>query len=206
MRMRIDSIAWIAGVALLCAGNPLRAQETTAAKLAADVCASCHGPSGISVSPAFPRLAGQKADYIEAQLKAFRDRSRGDPMAQAFMWGMTSQLTDQMIAGLAAYYASQKPARGISGDPKRVRAGETIFLQGISTENVVACQTCHGPQAEGNAIIPRLAGQHAEYVVKQLGLFKSELRAEANAPIMHGVSNGLTFDQMEAVAAYVASR
>jgi cytochrome c553 len=66
--------------------------------------------------------------------------------------------------------------------------------------------TCHGKDAEGNATCPRLAGQHSEYLVKQLVLFKSQLRADAAAPIMHNVTAGLSFDQMEAVAAYLESR
>ncbi|MEO8519935.1 MAG: c-type cytochrome [Acidobacteriota bacterium] len=196
----------ILALTLLSAGVTVSAQQPAAATLAADVCASCHGPDGLSVSPAFPRLAGQNAAYLEAQLKAFRDRTRADPMAQAFMWGMTSQLSDPTIAGLAAYYAAQKPAKAASGDAKQVALGEPIFLQGVPAAGVAACQTCHGPQGEGNAVIPRLAGQHAEYLLKQLVLFKSDLRAGASAPVMHGISSGMTFDQMSAVSAYAASR
>ncbi len=198
----------ILALTLLSTGVTVSAQQPAAAKLAADVCASCHGPGGHSVSPAFPRLAGQNAAYLEAQLKAFRDRTRADPMAQAFMWGMTSQLSDQTIAGLAAYFAAQKPAKAAPGDAKRVPLGEPIFLQGIPAAGVAPCQSCHGPRGEGNAVerAPRLAGQHPEYLLKQLVLFKSELRAGASAPVMHGISSGMTFDQMSAVSAYAASR
>jgi cytochrome c553 len=204
--MSLRSVALLLVLICLCRGPSLSAQQKDAGRVAAEVCASCHGPRGDSASPAFPRLAGQKPEYIAAQLKAFRDRTRGDPMAQAFMWGMASQLSDDTIAGLAAYYASQKPLKATGADTKLVREGQIIFAQGIPTANVAPCQTCHGQQAEGNAAIPRLAGQHAEYMLKQLVLFKSSLRAGANAPIMHGVSNGMTFDQMEAAAAYAASR
>src|SRR3989442_829241 len=69
------------------------------------------------------------------------------------------------------------------------------------------CASCHGPRGESiSPAFPRLAGQHAEYLVKQLVLFKSSMREGGNAPIMHNVSTGMTFDQMEAVAAYLASR
>jgi cytochrome c553 len=191
---------------LVCVGSRLHAQQPSVPQLAAQVCAACHGPNGRSVSPAFPRLAGQSKEYLEIQLKAFHDRTRGDPMAQAYMWGMASQLTDDTIAKLAAYYSAQKPALGKVGDPKLVEAGRTVFEQGIPAANVPACLSCHGKDAEGSAMFPRLAGQHAEYLVKQLVMFKSELRAGANAPIMHGVTMGLTFDQMQAVAAYLSSR
>ena len=75
------------------------AEDQEVKQLTAQACATCHGPRGISTSPAFPNLAGQKAVYIEAQLKGFKDHSRGDPGAQAYMWGMSSQLSDEAIKG-----------------------------------------------------------------------------------------------------------
>lgn len=182
------------------------AQEPDARTLARQVCASCHGPGGQSISSAFPRLAGQRARYIEAQLKAFRDRQRGDPMAQAYMWGMASQLDDTTIKSLAAYYAAQKPMHGPAPDGKLALQGKAIFEGGIPGAGVPACASCHGKNGEGKEGYPRLAGQHAEYLVKQLSLFKSELRAGAQAPLMHAVTTGLSFEQMTEVAAYLAGR
>jgi cytochrome c553 len=204
--MRRVSIAGLLVLMFLGNGSWLWAQQKDAARIAAEVCASCHGPGGVSVSPAFPRLAGQTPEYLTAQLKAFRDRTRADPMAQAFMWGMASQLSDDTIAGLAAYYAAQKPVTATTADARLLREGEGIFAEGIPAANVTACQACHKPQAEGSAAVPRLAGQHPEYLLKQLVMFKSELRAGAGATIMHAVSSGMTFEQMQAVAAYAASR
>jgi cytochrome c553 len=203
------TLKWMVRFSLLtvmCVGSRLHAQQPDAARLAVQVCASCHGAKGRSTSPAFPRLAGQRQEYLDAQLKAFRDRTRADPMAQAYMWGMTSQLTDGMIAKLATYFSEQAPVLGKTGDPKLVEAGRAIFEQGLPSANVPACLTCHGKAAEGNAIVPRLAGQHPEYLLKQLVMFKSELRAGASAPIMHAITTGLTFDQMLAVSAYLTSR
>src|SRR5215472_13001224 len=87
------------------------------------VCATCHGPRGNSTSPAFPRLAGQQAAYLEAQLTGFHDRTRGDPAAQAYMWGMASQLDAQDIKQLAAYYAAQRPVTGSLGDKALMAQG-----------------------------------------------------------------------------------
>ena len=78
------------------------------------ICSSCHGPDGRSISPTFPRLAGQQKDYIVAQLQAFRDKTRADPHAQTYMWGMAARLSDPTIDGIAAFYASQTP---IAGEP-----------------------------------------------------------------------------------------
>jgi len=182
------------------------AQDAAGRKLATEVCSSCHGPRGESVSSAFPRLAGQQAQYLDAQLKAFRDRTRADPMAQAYMWGMASQLDDPAIASLATYYSSQKPVHGRAADPKLTQQGKAIYETGIAGASAQPCATCHGKAGEGNATYPRLAGQHAEYLVKQLVVFKDSLRADPNAAIMHNISSGMSFDQMEAVAAYLASR
>lgn len=192
---------------LATAGIPTAgAQQSDPATVARQVCASCHGPAGQSISSAFPRLAGQQPDYINAQLKAFRDRKRGDPMAQAYMWGMASQLDDATIKGLAAYYARQKPVHGHAADPKLAQQGQAIFENGLPAAGVPACASCHGQDAAGKDGYPRLAGQHAEYLVKQLSLFKNELRAGAQAPLMHEVTAGLSFDQMTAVSAYLASK
>jgi len=204
--MKFRSMIPLTMITISCAAPSLQAQENQAQRTANQVCASCHGPGGVSISPAFPNLAGQQKTYLEGQLKAFRDRTRADPMAQAYMWGMTSQLSDQILGDLAGYYSAQPPARGKLGDPKLIQTGRTIYEQGIPAAKVQACVTCHGKDAEGNATFPRLAGQHSEYLVKQLVLFKSELRADVNAAIMHNISGGMSFDQMEAVAAYLMSR
>ncbi len=66
------------------------------------VCAACHGANGVSVSDAIPNLAGQKAAYLEAQLKALKDGSRKAPVMNA----MAAQLSADEMANVAAYFAS----------------------------------------------------------------------------------------------------
>ena len=68
--------------------------EDAARSKVTTTCQNCHGPRGNSTSATFPRLNGQQADYIAAQLKNFRSHSRTDPHAVAYMWGMASQLDD----------------------------------------------------------------------------------------------------------------
>ncbi|MGH8259744.1 MAG: c-type cytochrome [Steroidobacteraceae bacterium] len=184
------------------------AQELTpqarlaAGHLAATVCSACHGTAGRSISPAFPDLAGQTAPYLAAQLKAFRDQTRADPDAQAYMWGMAARLDDAMIEAIAAHYAAQQPAPGRPGDPRLIAHGRAIFEQGIPDRGIPACSSCHGDHAQGNGPFPRLAGQHAPYLLKQLLVIQSALRV---APVMHGVIQDLSRDQMHAVAEYLAS-
>ena len=165
-------------------------------------CTACHGDKGRSVAPTFPNLAAQSASYIDAQLKAFKDQTRADPDAQAYMWGMASQLSDAEIADLAAYFAKQSAAPGKGGDPVLVARGKHVFEEGIPALRVPACASCHGAQGEGVATFPRLAGQHAPYLLKQLLVIQNALR---NAPVMHGVVKDLTKEQMLAVASYLES-
>jgi cytochrome c553 len=177
--------------------------QRAAAKTVAEVCGSCHGVNGRSISPTFPNLAGQPAPYIEAQLKAFKDQSRADPDALAYMWGMAAQLSDGMISALAAYYAGQPPPPPAKpGDPALIAKGKRLFEEGVPARQIPPCASCHGSHAEGQVVFPRLAGQHAPYLLKQLLVIQNVMRT---APVMHGVIKDLTRDQMQSVVAYLES-
>jgi cytochrome c553 len=167
-----------------------------------ETCGTCHGVNGRSVAPTFPNLAAQPASYIELQLHAFKDQSRADPDAQAYMWGMASQLSDAMISGLANYFASQAAAPGIPGNTALIAQGKHIFEEGVPARQIPPCASCHGAHGQGMATFPRLAGQHAPYLLKQLLVIQSVLRV---APVMHGVVKDLNRDQMQAVVAYLES-
>ena len=200
----------VAGAAVLVsAGSGSHADEPDAAamahaqKVALTVCGTCHGPGGNSTQPKFPRLAGQKATYLVAQLKAFRAQTRGDPDAIGYMWGMASQLDDATIDALAAYYTAQKPAANSGGDSALIARGREIYEHGVAPQGVPACSTCHGPDAHGLQEFPRLDGQHAQYVLKQLASFQSSMR---NVAVMHGVAQNLHLADMQAVAAYLEAQ
>jgi cytochrome c553 len=135
-------------------------------------------------------------------LRAFRDQSRADPDAQAYMWGMASQLSDATIDAISNYYAAQAASGTKYRDEKLLGRGKEIFEEGIASQGVPACATCHGSQARGNDIFPRLAGQHADYLVKQALVIQRDLRA---SPVMHDVIKNLSQDQMRAVATYLES-
>jgi len=165
-------------------------------------CGSCHGTNGRSISPTFPNLAAQTAPYIETQLKAFKEQTRGDPDAQAYMWGMASQLSDGMITELAAYFSKQPASPGKPGDAQLIARGKHLFEEGVPAEQIPPCASCHGARAEGMASFPRLAGQHAPYLLKQILVIQNALR---NAPVMHGVVKQLNKEQMQALVAYLES-
>jgi cytochrome c553 len=177
--------------------------HATAQRLAVGVCGTCHGAHGVSQLPKYPRLAGQNGNYLATQLKAFRSQTRGDPDAIGFMWGMAANLEDGTIDALAQYYAAQTAGGGRTGDPALVARGKTIYQQGLESVGVPSCAACHGPDAHGMGDFPRLAGQHAQYVLKQLNSFQNNMR---NVAVMHGVAQGLKREEMSAVAAYLEAQ
>ncbi len=67
-------------------------------------CAGCHGPSGAGIPAQYPRVSGQFAEYVEAQLKAFRAGTRAnDP--NGMMRAVVARMTDREIQGVAEYVA-----------------------------------------------------------------------------------------------------
>jgi cytochrome c553 len=171
-------------------------------KMAVGVCGVCHGVTGNSINPMFPRLAGQHADYLEHELKAFRAHTRADPYAVAYMWGIAGGLSNASIDALAKYFAAQAAGPGLPHAAAWVARGNAIYHDGIPAQGVPACAACHGPQGLGSAAFPRLAGQHAEYLLKQLQSFHSKMR---KTPIMDGIASSLHRREMRAVADYLAS-
>jgi cytochrome c553 len=173
-----------------------------ATRLAFEVCGTCHGAKGISELPKIPHLAGQDPDYLSAQLKAFRNQTRGDPDAVGYMWGMAAALDDETISALALQYAARPASAGQVSTPSLLPAGRTLYQEGLPDLGVPACSACHGIDAHGMAGFPRLAGQHAQYLIKQLRSFQNNMRDVA---VMHGVAQGLKVKEMESVAAYIES-
>lgn len=199
----------ILGLALSCWVTVANAQATAAEiqkaaeEKAVNLCSTCHGPRGISTSPEFPILAAQRKGYLEAQIEAFRSRTRAEKDAHDFMWGIAGNLDQAIIGGIASYYSAQPPAPGRTDNPALVAKGKELFDKGVPERAIPACMACHGADAQGRDDFPRLAGQHAKYVGKQLTFIQSLVRS---APVMHGIVKDLTPAEIQAVAAYVQSR
>lgn len=180
-------------------GNP----ATPATAIAEQVCSNCHGVDGNAESPNFPRLAGQPAPYLESQLKLFRSHSRTDPEGFEYMWGLSHRLSDEQIAGLAKYFSEQVPRPNRAAPEALAERGKEIFENGIAAQNVPPCRACHGAHGEGHDLFPRLAGQHANYVENQLGVFQFNVQQRPDAGPMEVVAHSLKPDNVRAVAAYV---
>jgi cytochrome c553 len=198
----MKSMRLIAGILAALSLASANAQEKDVKQMVVAVCSNCHGMDGNAISPIFPKLAGQNKEYLLAQMKAFRDQSRKDPDAHAYMWGISRLLDDNMRVKLADYFSAQKPTRGTPGDAQLAAKGKIIYEHGIESKKVPACASCHGQNAEGNAIFPRLAGQHPQYLVKQIRVFHSDDRPNGGV-MMKAVVQGLSEQESDEVAAYL---
>ena len=169
---------------------------------AVQVCSICHGIDGNSVSPNFPRLAGQQVTYLVTQLQNFRSHQRADPPGFEYMWGISHHLTDEQIKGLAEYFAKQTPTK-VTGqvDAGLMAKGKEIYDKGVPGGDVIPCMACHGPLGQGIEAFPRLANQHAAYIIKQLDIFQNT-QGRPGTP-MEAITHPLTGEDKEAIAAYL---
>jgi cytochrome c553 len=194
-------IEFLAAAICACALSAARAGDNSAVPPAAIAnCQTCHGPNGDSASPTIPRLNGQQTAYMMVQLKNFQDPGREDPHATRAMWGVATTVDDAALAAVAAYYARETPTAA-AGEGAHATAGKTLYEAGNAAEKVPACQTCHGANAEGQGTVPRLAGQHANYLKNQMERLRFALRS---SDVMHPKLYSMTDDQIDALVAYLA--
>jgi len=170
--------------------------------LAQQVCSNCHGVDGNSISPNFPKLAQQTEPYLVEQLRSFRSHNRSDPPGFEYMWGISRSLSDAQIDGLAKYFSSQRSTPNPHANAALAREGKEIYDKGVPSKNIPPCGSCHGPQGQGNDKFPRLAGQHADYVMKQLLVFQRTNERPEGA-VMKDIAHSLTPEHIRDVAAYV---
>ncbi|MGQ7816401.1 c-type cytochrome [Metapseudomonas furukawaii] len=177
------------------------AGDAKAGQAKAAVCGACHGPDGNSAAPNFPKLAGQGERYL---LKQMHDIKSGNRTVLE-MTGLLTNMSDQDMADIAAYFASQKGSVG-AADPKLVARGEALFRGGKLDQGMPACTGCHAPDGTGNAAagFPHLGGQHAQYVAKQLTDFREGNRTnDGDSMIMRGIAAKLSNKDIEAVSSYI---
>jgi cytochrome c553 len=175
-------------------------------QIATQQCAACHAADGNSTIPANPVLAGQGYDYLLKQLRNFKipagkDGARPNPI-------MTAQVTnigDDDLKNLAAYYAGQKPKGNAAKNKETVLLGEKIYRGGVADRGIAACSGCHSPNGAGvPAQFPRLAGQHADYTEAQMKAWRTGERANDPNQMMRMVASKLSDREIKAVSDYIA--
>lgn len=183
-------------------GNP------EAGKAKSATCAACHSADGNSLIGMNPKIAGQHAKYLEKQLKEFRLAAKtggAEGRNNAVMNGMAAALSDEDIADLSAYFASQEGKDGKTGE-EYVAAGQQLYRGGDAERGITSCIACHGPKGNGTGLagFPDISGQHAEYTATQLKLFRDGKRANDPNGMMQDIAKKLTDKDIEALSHYVA--
>ena len=186
----------------------------------AKVCFTCHGEIGTSVAPIFPRLAGQRVDYLYHRLLAFKRASVKDPYySKSPMTAMAVPLSDSDMRNLAAFFASQEPQPAAATPTASTQPtvgpekGERLFRTGDPTRGIPPCQGCHGAEARGTAVdkgpylvYPVLRGQYSPYLVSRLTNFRMGLPHDTTSDfIMSNVARTLDDDSLQAIAAWLGS-
>jgi cytochrome c553 len=178
-----------------------QADEARAKKIVSGVCFLCHGAEGESASEVFPRLAGQHWEYTAKQLENFKSGKR----KSSAMADMVANLQpDEMIA-LGKYFEKKSVPTEAPKDTDLAAVGKYIYHSGNSFSGVAACASCHGKDASGTVSLPRLAGQHANYIENQLKSFGKRERTNDNA-VMHAIVTKMTALETAAVAEYLSGK
>lgn len=165
-------------------------------------CAWCHGQSGQGFAVA-PRLAGQRAAYLENQIVDLKTHARDNPKSEQFMWGAVRYISSHDAAAVAAYYAALAPLPADDGDRRRYDAGALTYRDGAIEKNIPSCVACHGPDGEGVGPIPRIAGLSYRYLKRRLVQWGENYHLAAKAP-MPEIAKVLPPDDIEALASYLS--
>ena len=182
--------------------------DAEAGKARAITCNACHGTDGNSASPMWPNLAGQNAPYTVAQLQAFKNNERMDPL----MSSQALALSDDDMANLAVYFEGLPRAAQTVGAVEGMSLsevlsrGESLYRGGDKEDKTSACIACHGPNGAGNpaAKYPAVAGQHAAYTAKQLRDYRSGTRdTDGVTRMMRDIAATLNDEDIEALSAYI---
>jgi cytochrome c553 len=168
-------------------------------------CVRCHGAVGNEEREgAFPKLAGQRLEYMDQALRAYADGRRYSGIMGPIAANLTAESREQAVR----HYASMKPSASAHvGEDESLRRGKDIAIRGIERADIPRCIECHGPAATPkNRSYPTLAGQHAPYLKGQLQLMKERRRGGSEyVHLMHAFVDRLTAEQIEDVARYFAS-
>jgi cytochrome c553 len=175
-------------------------------RIVRDNCARCHGVDGRDDGEgAFPKIAGQRAEYMDQALRAYADGRR----YSGIMGPIAAELDSASRNDAVRHYASiDVPVTARAETKASAMRGEPIARHGVESTMVPACVECHGPAAAPkNPAYPKLDGQHADYLRGQLRLLRSRQRGGSEyVELMHTFVDRLTDQQIDDVTAYFASR
>lgn len=166
------------------------------ARIAQTACARCHGANGISATKGVPHLAGQRAAYLDLQLRAYLHSAR----VQGAMSGVVRYLSDDALVKVAAYYASLQPPKPAAPPAKAAAARVDPVQAGKAA--AAACAGCHGETGvSGISGMPSLVGLDPKYVIASMQAYKSGQRAH---DMMKAIASGASDSDLNNMALYYA--
>lgn len=192
----LSILALMAVPALSCgaASSPGRIDEIVSQR-----CIACHGATGQGSNSQFPKLSGQNVDYLVQQMFNFKSGARKSNV----MAPQLADLTGDEIIRLARHFSGEKLIPEVTTDKALIAAGRKVFMNGNPESGVSACAACHGPTARGGQMLPRLAGQHADYIELQLRRFIERSRT-TDQTLMHSVASKMTDAEVRAVSYFLS--
>lgn len=168
-----------------------------------EVCALCHSLDGVSRMAKFPKLAGQRAAYIEKQFLDFHSGTRSNDGGQ--MVAITTEIDLEELPAVADYFSALPPPAAVAPeDVIDTTIGETLFRAGRG--NVPACLSCHGKSDPALPLAPWLEAQHADYLAKQLADFRDGGRDNDPEGVMQSVTAELSDEDIESLAVFIAAQ
>jgi cytochrome c553 len=183
----------VAAAALLLASPAPAQDEFAAVREVLQTCSACHGDGGASQLPENPILAGQQYYYLYLQLKDFKSGARQSDI----MGPLVQPLQPEQMKLLAQFFSKQKwPAIGHAAENASVEIARRA-------EDSGECISCHLGDLRGNSAVPRLAGQHPEYLKRTMLDFKNKVRT--NAPAMVALFGTFSEQEIAGLADYLAS-
>lgn len=233
--MKKSLIAVSVSLALLnMSGIAQAAGDVNAGQAKAGSCASCHGEIGNSMMPLFPKLAAQNEGYLVQQMQAFKDGTRSNASMSAMVSGLSDQDMQDIAAFYSAQVVAESEALQLNPDDlddiddndqlteaektaakkdlqdqqdALVTMGYDVYRNGDLDNEISACIACHGPYGEGNepASFPALKGQHADYLIKTLTDYKTDVRSNNPENMMHMIAKKMTEDEIKAISYYIST-
>lgn len=204
--MRTTSLRFVLACAVAAAPSVAASADDFAGRLAA--CASCHGErgEGRAGNEYYPHLAGKPAGYLLDQLRAFREGRRVYPQ----MTWLMRNMSDDYLADIAAFYAQLPPrssAVAITMTPEAEARARRLVEQGDPARDIPACNACHGADLAGlEPGVPALLGLPVDYVIAQLGAWKTGTRSATAPDCMAEVARALDPADMRRLGEWLASR
>jgi cytochrome c553 len=180
--------------------------EAGAKKVA--MCMGCHGIIGYQASfpeiHKVPMIAGQSATYIVSALTQYKGGERKHPTMHA----IADSLSEQDMADLAAYY-SQLGLKEGDAPPATAAAPSQQVQDLIARDKDNSCTKCHGANfsTPNDGSVPKLAGQHADYLFVALKSYKIQNRPQLGRAhaVMGGQAKKYTNAEIKELASYISS-